>query len=138
MEKISGILPASTRVTSVDLKSSGAVRSGTPNYGRPVGVSSAARREMEAEARAQSLHHKQMQKRAMDPQTEIVNKMADNFFNTRNEKADTQLEIAASEFMELDPDADLNPMTASKAFGGEVAEDDMDLPEVGAYLDVEI
>lgn len=138
MEKISGILPASSRVTSVDLKSSGAARSGAPSYGRPVGLSSAARREMAAEVKAQNLHQAQMQKRSMDPQTEIVQKMADNFFNTRNEKVESQLEVAASEFMEIDPDADLNPLTASKVFNGESKEDDMDLPEVGAYLDVEI
>ena len=35
MDKISSILPASPRVTNVDLKSSGTARSGMPSYGRP-------------------------------------------------------------------------------------------------------
>lgn len=39
MEKISGILPATSRVSTVDLESSGSVRPGAPNYGRPVGTS---------------------------------------------------------------------------------------------------
>ena len=79
MEKISGILPASSRVTSVDLKSSGAVRSGTPNYGRPVGLSTAAKREIAAEAKAQAMHKNQMQQRAMDLRKRM------NFPNSCNE-----------------------------------------------------
>jgi hypothetical protein len=42
VEKISGILPASRRITTVDLRGSGSVRAGTPNFGRPQGVSAAA------------------------------------------------------------------------------------------------
>ncbi len=34
MEKISSILPGSSRVTSVDMKEAGPVRSGTPGFGR--------------------------------------------------------------------------------------------------------
>ncbi|MCH2534587.1 MAG: hypothetical protein MK008_09120 [Bdellovibrionales bacterium] len=40
MEKISGILPATSRVSTVDLQSSGSVRPGAPSYGRPVGSAS--------------------------------------------------------------------------------------------------
>lgn len=40
MEKISGILPASSRISTVDLQSSGSVRPGAPSYGRPVGSTS--------------------------------------------------------------------------------------------------
>lgn len=40
MEKISGILPATSRVSTVDLQSSGPVRPGAPTYGRPVGSAS--------------------------------------------------------------------------------------------------
>lgn len=39
MEKISGILPATSRVSTVDLASSGSVRPGAPDYGRPIGSS---------------------------------------------------------------------------------------------------
>lgn len=40
MEKISGILKPSSRVTSVDLKDAPPVRPGMPTFGRPEGVSS--------------------------------------------------------------------------------------------------
>lgn len=40
MEKISGIIPSSPRVASVDLKEAAPVRPGTPSFGRPEGVSS--------------------------------------------------------------------------------------------------
>jgi hypothetical protein len=35
MDKISGIIPGSSRVTSVDMKDSSPVRPGTPSFGRP-------------------------------------------------------------------------------------------------------
>lgn len=40
MEKISGIIPSSPRVSSVDLRDSSPVRPGTPSFGRAEGVSS--------------------------------------------------------------------------------------------------
>lgn len=40
MDKISGIIPGSARVTAVDLKEASPVRPGTPSFGRPEGVSS--------------------------------------------------------------------------------------------------
>ncbi len=40
MQKISGIIPSSPRVASVDLKEAAPVRPGTPGFGRPEGVSS--------------------------------------------------------------------------------------------------
>ncbi|MDX9731104.1 MAG: hypothetical protein RBT63_04980, partial [Bdellovibrionales bacterium] len=40
MEKISGILPSSSRAKPVDPKEASPVRPGTPSFGRPEGVSS--------------------------------------------------------------------------------------------------
>ena len=40
MEKISGIVKASPRLTSVDLKEASPVRPGVPSFGRPEGISS--------------------------------------------------------------------------------------------------
>lgn len=40
MDKISGILPSSPRVASVDLRDAAPVRPGTPSFGRPEGISS--------------------------------------------------------------------------------------------------
>lgn len=44
MQKISGILPTTPRLTSADLKDSGAVRPGAPTFGRPIGESNLASR----------------------------------------------------------------------------------------------
>ncbi|MDZ4661068.1 MAG: hypothetical protein SGJ18_05555 [Pseudomonadota bacterium] len=41
MDKISGILPGSSRVTSVDLNAASPVRPGTPAFGSPTGRSTA-------------------------------------------------------------------------------------------------
>jgi hypothetical protein len=51
MEKISGILPASARVKSVDLKNSQPVRPGVPTFGRPEGWTAADRVSLSAVAR---------------------------------------------------------------------------------------
>jgi hypothetical protein len=40
VEKISGIIPKSARVSAVDMKEASPVRPGTPSFGRPEGVSS--------------------------------------------------------------------------------------------------
>lgn len=165
MEKISGILPSTTRITSVDLKSSGSVRSGTPSYGRPVGLSSAAEREIERTTaqNARAMHERLMEKRSMDPRAQIVQKMADDFFINKN-----QAEAAPMAAIQFDANADLDPATGadtgvkinwSNAGLGSVANDeffvekdaaipkdnavveatseDMDRPAVGGYLDVE-
>lgn len=39
MNKISSILPSSSRVTAVDMQDAHPIRPGTPSFGRPVGVS---------------------------------------------------------------------------------------------------
>lgn len=44
MEKISGILPSNSRLTSVDMKDSAAVRPGIPSFGRNIGESNLATR----------------------------------------------------------------------------------------------
>lgn len=167
MEKISGILPSSARITSVDLKSSGAVRSGTPNYGRPVGLNSVTERENLAATRAQSAHVNLMKNRSLDPQSKIVHDMAENFFNKKN---DIKVDSGISAYMNANADSDLNPLTSEKpmtqvdwsmpkvemveATSGvdnevkivaqgvlESAEareaEDLDRPEVGGYLDVQ-
>lgn len=80
MEKISGILPATARITTVDLKNSGTARSGMPSFGRDVGLSSVTQRRLAN--RAGDLHKEQMEWRhkSQDPKAEIVQRMADNFF----------------------------------------------------------
>jgi len=112
MEKISGILPATSRITSVDLKSGPAARSGGPSFGRPQGLSTVAQRQADIEAR----------------QLAVVDQLANDFFvkTGRPVTAEAPVEIDPSE--KYGVDADLNPLTARI--------DDLDQPEIGAYLDV--
>lgn len=166
MEKISGILPSTSRITSVDLKSSGAVRSGTPSYGRPVGLSAPAAREIERTTaqNARAVHEQLMSRRSLDPRAQIVEKMADNFFVNRNR----QVEAEPMSAIEWDANADLNPSTGSESgvkinwsnaglgpvendeffiekedgpksekVAAEVPSEDLDRPAVGGYLNVE-
>lgn len=46
MEKISGIIPSSPRVASVDMREAAPVRPGTPGFGRPEGVNNLRDREL--------------------------------------------------------------------------------------------
>jgi len=100
MEKISSILPATSRVTTVDLRNSGSIRGGMPTFGREVGVTAAAAQQAQQKeaatlalsrnqpdvlttaARANQTLSEQMQMRTskMDPKADIVKKMAENFF----------------------------------------------------------
>jgi hypothetical protein len=84
MEKISSILPATARVTAVDLKNSGVARPGTPSFGREVGMSSVLKKqEADIAARANKIRDEQAGLRTgfqRDPRAEIVQRMADDFF----------------------------------------------------------
>lgn len=82
MDKISGIIPSSPRVTAVDLRDSAPVRPGTPSFGRREGVSSlrepipmeAPRRASLAQAEMVGWKSKDMEHAAM------VQEMSNRFF----------------------------------------------------------
>jgi len=130
MQKISSILPANARVTTVDMKASGASRSGMPSWGREVGVTAAAEKKMQQEASAKAInqHNELMQHRKenADPNVKIVTELADKFFNSRLEKPTEEIAL------EFDSNSDLVPHTASPL--GTENEDDFLV--VGQYLDV--
>lgn len=132
MQKISGILPANARVTTVDMKASGVARPGMPSWGREVGVPIAAEKRMQQEAatKASIVHKEQMQLRegsAKDPHVAIVEKMTENFFVNRAAEPKEEPIIAA------DPNSDMDLMTGAPAN----TEDDGDTLLVGQYLDVQ-
>jgi hypothetical protein len=86
MDKISGIIPSSARVTAVDMKES-AVRPGTPSFGRPEG--SSALREAAATAgpvettasRSAGIHQAQLDWRSKDAKNAaIASEMSNKFF----------------------------------------------------------
>lgn len=90
MEKISGILPGSARLSAVDLKES-PVRPGTPSFGRPEGVSSLREAMMARPAiigtqRIQNLQTDQLDWRAKDARSAaMAAEIAEKFF-IKNER----------------------------------------------------
>ena len=114
MQKISGILPANARVTTVDMKASGSARPGMPNWGREVGVPYAAEKKMQADAAVKAtIQHKDMmqlrKENGADPHTAIVQQMADKFFVARLQAPKEEPVIAA------DPDSDMALSTTTKS-----------------------
>lgn len=91
MEKISGIIPGSARVTSVDLKEASPVRPGTPAFGRPeinrgmndlkqeLGINSTAQKALNA-------HNELSDWRSKDAKhAAVVSELTDKFF-VKNQK----------------------------------------------------
>lgn len=85
MEKISHIVRGNSRVASVDLKNSSAVRPGVPTYGRPVGESSVGAEIAGAgttAGRAVALHAQINESRRSGPDR-VAEAIAEQFFMTR-------------------------------------------------------
>lgn len=131
MEKISGIIPPNARVTTVDLKNSGTARSGTPSFGREVGLSSVVERNnnLDVATKANFIQVDQMKLRGSkdDPRAEIIQRMSDNFFM----KKAKEYEVEKNEAPLADPDkfsnldhSDVDPVSSD------------DEAVVGYHLDV--
>lgn len=87
MQKISGILGASSRVTSVDMKEAPPVRPGTPGFGRPEGVSSLRQRASAVDAltTAPELLGRQMEIRSKEAlQAKAAANISNSFFMKNN------------------------------------------------------
>ena len=86
MEKISHIVRGNSRVASVDVKSSSAVRPGALAFGRDVGTSTAAPEAADRGATTASKAatlQSQVADRRSSSQDRIVDNMADQFFMSR-------------------------------------------------------
>lgn len=93
MDKISRILPSTQRVTTVDLKGSGTSRSGTPSFGREIGVSAMAAKKngLDTSDLATLKMKEQFDQRKIetDAKAQIIKNMAKDFFvnqQARNEE----------------------------------------------------
>ena len=143
MEKISGILPSNARITTVDLKNSGSVRGGMPSFGREIGVTAAAQKQIAAQKEvsdvAQFQHQEQMalRNKSLDPRAKIVQEMSDKFFmnqSIRNEQA--KEDIDKIELMH--PDSyDMKIDVTKEAAGSKETLQNEDEAAVGSYLDVQ-
>ena len=84
MEKISNIVRGSSRVASVDVKGSAAVRPGAPSFGRPMGESSAGPLPAETTAaRAVAIHNEMNEAKKVRSQDVMAAQLADSFFMSR-------------------------------------------------------
>jgi hypothetical protein len=108
MEKISGIIPNSSRVAAVDLKEAPPVRPGTPGFGRAEGVSSLRENAIVAQEtapKAAGLQMDQMDWRSKDLfHAKVAQNVTENFFGKNNRAADAKAEdrdpasVSASSF----------------------------------------
>jgi hypothetical protein len=119
MQKISGILPANARVTTVDIKASGAMRGGMPSFGREIGVTAAAQKKIELEAAAKfnlqssgpnasasQFEHKNLmniRKENADPKATIVTDMAEKFFMNKLNQPKEEIQMPTDENSDLVP-----------------------------------
>jgi hypothetical protein len=118
MEKISGIIPANSRHTNVDLKSSGNVRAGMPAFGREVGPShlrnNATEREVANTAMEKHKDLMSIRDTTKNPQADLVQDLADRFFmkNKKMESPITAVNYGADADLTLSPEqmnVDLTP-----------------------------
>ncbi|MCB0342726.1 MAG: hypothetical protein H6626_14310 [Pseudobdellovibrionaceae bacterium] len=153
MDKISGILPSTSRIKSVDLREAGAARPGMPSFGRPIGTSELSNSQNRATtAQAASAVHGQLMDARSKSQNDaaIAQKITDGFFMKRfatPSPESTELEMPIID--EMSPA--IEPLQIDEGFemsGGVDAEDvglyieepeaevDLDQPIAGRYLDV--
>lgn len=89
MEKISGILPSSSRVSSVDMRDAAPIRPGTPSFGRPEGVSSLREAKIgETAARAAKINQDRLDWKSKDlNQAAMAREISESFFINRKANA---------------------------------------------------
>lgn len=92
MDKISGILPSSSRVAAVDMKESGPVRPGTPAFGRAEGASALRDAKVgQTASRAVKLREEQLDWRSKDMKNAAtVRELSDRFFKGNDKSATEQ------------------------------------------------
>ena len=134
MDKISSILPASARITNVDLKNSGTARSGMPSYGRPQLNETGSARRHTQENEILQLNN------IRDPHVDIVDKISKEFFMQKSQAPKSQLVVDRAAI--FGADSDLDPMTETEFAPIEPTTDDqsedLDVPLAGGYLDVNV
>jgi hypothetical protein len=95
MEKISGILPSSSRVSSVDMRDAAPIRPGTPSFGRPEGVSSLRDAKIgETAARAVKINQDRLDWKSKDlNQAAMAREISESFFINRKANAVKDLNV---------------------------------------------
>ena len=112
MEKISGIVPSTARVQSVNLKDSQTMRPGAPSFGAPKGKAAInGGNTLTTAEKAVAAHNKLMARRSGDAHhPEIIRDMADQFFlKNKTEAGGVVQDIDLNFQMDLDQVAPYNP-----------------------------
>ena len=153
MQKLSGILPSSARITSVDMRGSGAARPGSPSYGRPVGESNLEKNAIVRHAHRALKRHREMvdARSQVQVNSDIVKNLSDGFFKSHAQKATENAvvnsiladEMAAAgpapriDVPESEPYVDIDKfMNPSMESNESMTEVELDSPGVGRYLNV--
>lgn len=130
MDKISGIIPSSSRVASVDMRDAPPVRPGTPSFGRPEGVSSLRDAKIgQTAARAGRINQERLDWKSKDMQNAAVaREMSDRFFGAARQAAPETLVDVDTQTYNLDRTRESKPtgfntsaldrVTSSAAFAG--------------------
>jgi hypothetical protein len=157
MDKISGIVPASSRVQGVNLKDSQPLRPGVPTFGRPVGVSSLAEgRQLTTAEKAVAAHNELMTRRSGDAhKPAIITDMANKFFLKNQSQAgepvrdidiNYNLDIGPTSYTEPGPELsvpepqgglELSTNFEERASMAEADAEVYDYTPPGSYLDVQ-
>lgn len=106
MDKISGILPSSSRVASVNLSESGTVRPGTPGFGRAEGASALRDAKVGGTAgRAAKISQEQLDWRSKDMKNAAtVRELSDRFFKGNDKPAsDREIQSVIEKEVNLAP-----------------------------------
>ena len=112
MEKISGIVPASSRVQGVNLKDSQPLRPGVPTFGRPVGISSLSEgKPLSTAEKANLAHNELMNRRSGDVhKPAIITDMANKFFMKNQISAnDSVQDVDFNATIEMGPTVYIEP-----------------------------
>ena len=156
MDKISGIVPASSRVQGVTLKDSQPLRPGVPTFGRPVGVSSLADgKQLTTAEKAVAAHNDLMSRRSGDAhKPQIITDMADKFFMKNESQAgepirdvdiNYNLDIGPTSYIapadelsvqNLESGLELTPNFEERVSLAEADAEAYDYTPPGSYLDV--
>lgn len=115
MEKISGIIPSSRRVNSVDMQNAAPVRPGTPTFGRPVGISTLAPELFSSTTAQKAIEAFDAEvaprKQPLDPKADIVKTMSDSFFLKRTTSAPSagvqDMNVTAPQETKLPPESEV-------------------------------
>ncbi|MCB0411529.1 MAG: hypothetical protein KDD22_03335 [Bdellovibrionales bacterium] len=131
MEKISGIVPQSKRVTAVDLRNAPPVRPGTPTFGRPVGISTALDLSKPTTAEVAVAKHQELidRRKQVAQGPELIEDMTNRFFMHKKTSApEVEPTLGAVEPVEVAP-LDLSAIEAE-------SQESRELTPPGTYLDV--